>query len=91
MALAGLGMGLATSSTSVLSLTLSRAQDHGSTASSLNLADVLGSVMGIASTGAVFAALHDPDGSDSPVFVLIWLAMAAVATVGVVAGRRTRP
>ncbi|HEU5143771.1 MAG TPA: MFS transporter [Dermatophilaceae bacterium] len=90
-ALAGLGMGLAMSSTSVLSLSLSEPQDHGSTASSLNLADVLGSVMGIASAGAVFAALHDPDGSDTPVFVLIWLAMAGVAVVCVVAGRRTRP
>ena len=90
-ALAGLGMGLAMSSTSVLSLSLSEPQDHGSTASSLNLADVLGSVMGIASAGAVFAALHDPDGSDTPVFVLIWLTMAAVAVVCVVAGRRTRP
>lgn len=90
-ALAGLGMGLAMSSTSVLSLSLSAPQDHGRTASSLNLADVLGSVMGISAAGAVFAALHDPAGSDTPVFVLMWLAMATVGLLCVVAGRRTRP
>ncbi|MDV3296590.1 MAG: MFS transporter [Brachybacterium paraconglomeratum] len=90
-ALAGLGMGLAMSSTSVLSLALSDPGDHGQSASSLNLSDVLGSVMGISTAGAVFAALHDPGGDDTPVFVLMWLAMALVALVGVAAGRRTRP
>lgn len=88
-ALAGLGMGLAMSSTSVLSLSLSEPRDHGRTASSLNLADVLGSVMGVAAAGAVFAALHNPSGSDAQVFVLMWVALAAVALLGVVAGRRT--
>jgi MFS family permease len=90
-AVAGLGMGLAMSSTSVLSLALSDAGDHGQAASALNLSDVLGSVMGISVAGAVFAALHDPAGDDTPVFVLMWLAMALVAVVGVAAGRRTRP
>lgn len=90
-AVAGLGMGLAMSSTSVLSLALSDAGDHGQAASALNLSDVLGSVMGISVAGAVFAALHDPAGDDTPVFVLMWLAMALVAAVGVAAGRRTRP
>lgn len=87
---AGLGMGLAMSSTSVLSLALSAPRDHGRAASSLNLSDVLGSVLGISAAGAVFAALHDPSGDDRGVFVLMWVAMGAVALVGVAAGRRSR-
>jgi MFS family permease len=90
-ALAGFGMGLATSSTSVLSLALSDRSEHGQSASALNLSDVLGSVIGISTTGAVFAALHDPAGDDGPVFVVMWLATALVACVGIVAGHRTRP
>lgn len=87
---AGLGMGLAMSSTSVLSLALSAPHDHGRAASSLNLSDVLGSVLGISISGAVFAALHDPRGDDTGVFVLMWLAMGGVALLGVGAGRRSR-
>lgn len=90
-ALTGLGMGLAMASTSVLSLTLSAPEEHGRAASSLNLADVLGSVMGVAAAGAVFAALHDPAGSDVPVFVLMWLLLAGVGALCVEAGRRTHP
>jgi len=86
----GLGMGLAMSSTSVLSLALSRVSEHGRTSSSLQLADVLGSVMGISVAGAVFAALHNPDGSDVHVFELIWLCLAAVAALTIVGGQRTR-
>ncbi len=90
-AIAGLGMGLPTSSTSVLSLTLSDDAEHGRSASALNLSDVLGSVLGIATTGAVFAAMHDPAGDDVPAFVIMWLATSVVACLGVIAGRRTRP
>lgn len=88
--LSGLGMGLAMSSTSVLSLALSAVRDHGRTASSLQLADVLGSVMGISAAGAVFAAMHDPLGSDVPVFVLMWLILAGVASLVMVGGQRIR-
>ena len=88
--LSGLGMGLAMSSTSVLSLALSAVRDHGRTASSLQLADVLGSVMGISAVGAVFAALHQPHGSDIPVFVLMWVTLAGVASLVVVGGQRIR-
>jgi len=89
-ALAGLGMGLAMSSISVLSLALSPVSDHGRTSSSLQLSDVLGSVMGISAAGAVFAAMHNPDGSDIRVFVLIWVSMAAVAALVMVGGQQTR-
>jgi MFS family permease len=89
-ALAGLGMGLAMSSTSVLSLALSPVSDHGRTSSSLQVADVLGSVLGISVAGAVFAALHHPDGSDLQVFEIIWISLAAVAALVMVGGQRTR-
>ena len=89
-ALSGLGMGLAMSSTSVLSLGLSPVSDHGRTSSSLQLSDVLGSVMGISAAGAVFAAMHNPDGSDIRVFELIWVSLAAVAALVMVGGQRTR-
>lgn len=90
IALAGLGMGLAMSSTSVLSLDLSLVRDHGTTSSSLQVSDVLGSVMGISAAGAVFAAMHNPDGSDIHVFELIWLSMAALAALVMVSGQRIR-
>jgi len=88
--LSGLGMGLAMSSTSVLALALSAVRDHGRSASSLQLADVLGSVMGISAAGAVFAAMHHPHGSDIPVFVLMWVILAGVASLVVVGGQRIR-
>nr|WP_272955503.1 MFS transporter [Pedococcus badiiscoriae] len=86
----GLGMGLGTASLSVLSLTLTPAADHGSTSSSLQLADVLGSVLGIAAAGAVFAARHTVAGQDVPVFVTMWLGLSLVASLVVVAGQRIR-
>lgn len=90
LAVAGLGMGLGTASLSVLALSLTAPADHGSASSSLQLSDVLGSVIGIAATGAVFAALHSQAGEDVPAFVAMWCGTAAVATLVVVAGRRIR-
>jgi MFS family permease len=89
-ALSGLGMGLAMSSISVLSLALSAVRDHGRTSSSLQVSDVLGSVMGISVAGAAFAAMHNPSGSDIHVFELIWVSLAAVAALVMVGGQRTR-
>lgn len=90
LAVAGLGMGMATASLSVLALSLTPPSEHGSASSSLQLSDVLGSVIGIAATGAVFAALHTRAGEDVPAFVAMWVGTAAVATLVVVAGRRIR-
>ncbi|MDN5795371.1 MAG: MFS transporter [Intrasporangium sp.] len=87
--LMGLAMGLATSSTSVLTLALSPTEEHGRASSSLNLSDVLGAVLGISLSGAVFAALHDPHGSDVDVFVLMWALLAAIASLVIASGRRT--
>jgi hypothetical protein len=65
-------------------------RDHGRTSSSLQVADVLGSVMGISAAGALFAAMHDPNGSDLRVFEIIWVSLAAVAALVMVGGQRTR-
>ena len=86
----GTGMGLGTASLSVLCLLLTPASEHGSASSSLQLADVLGSVVGIASAGAVFATLHTRAGQDTPVFVGMWLGLTCVAGLVVVAGARIR-
>ena len=86
----GLGMGLATSTSSVLTLALSSAAEHGQASTSLNLADVLGSVTAIAAGGAVFAALHVAAGQDATVFALIWTIVAVGAVLLVIAGRRIR-
>ena len=86
----GLGMGLGTASVSVLALLLSNPADHGATSSSLQLADVLGSVLGIAAASAVFAALHTSAGHDAPVYVGMWTGLAAVAALVVLAGQRIR-
>ncbi|HEV7148938.1 MAG TPA: MFS transporter [Pedococcus sp.] len=88
LAACGTGMGLGTASLSVLSLLLTPASEHGSTSSSLQLADVLGSVLGIAAAGAVFAALHTSTGHDIPVYVRMWLGLSAVAALAVIAGAR---
>jgi MFS family permease len=84
----GLGMGLAVASQAVLVLEHSPKEDHGIASSGLMLADVLGSVVGIAVAGAVFAALHERASSDAPVLGAIWAGLALVASLVVVAGRR---
>lgn len=90
LVLGGLGMGCATASMSVLTLSLTPAEDHGAASSSLQLADVLGSVLGIAAATAVFAALHTQAGADGPVYALIWAGLAVVAVLVVPAGLRIR-
>lgn len=86
---AGLAMGVGVTTTTVVALELSPVHDHGQTSSALQLADVLGSVLGIAGVTAAFAAGHVP-GQDNPLFGGIFLALALVAAVVVVAGQRVR-
>jgi MFS family permease len=88
---AGLGMGLGMSSTSVLVLDLSAPAAQGRNSAALQLSDALGSVAGIGSAGAVFAALHVPDASDAAAFALIWAGLAAVGAASVAVGLRARP
>ena len=85
----GVAMGLGVTTTTVLALELSPVEEHGEASSSLQLADVLGSVIGIAAATAVFAARHVP-GQDDALFGAIFLGLALVAAVAIPAGQRIR-
>lgn len=85
----GVAMGLGVTTTTVLALELSPVEEHGEASSSLQLADVLGSVIGIAAATAVFAARHVP-GQDDALFGAIFLGLALVAVVAVPTGQRIR-
>ncbi|HMM93878.1 MFS transporter [Phycicoccus sp.] len=87
--LAGFSMGTGVTTTTILALELSPLEAHGEASSSIQLADVLGSVLGIAGVTAAFAAAHVP-GQDNPLFGAIFLALAVVAVVVVPAGQRIR-
>ncbi len=87
--LAGLAMGAGVTTTTVLALELSPVEEHGEASSSIQLADVLGSVLGIAGATAAFAAAHDP-GQDNALFGAIFLGLALVAAVVIPAGQRIR-
>lgn len=92
-ALAGFGMGFGVSTTSVLTLRLAAPAERGVASSALQLSDNLGSVLGIAVSGSVFAALHDP-GHDATLFAGLYagLSVLALAAALVAAtGRAPRP
>jgi len=89
--MAGFGMGLCMTITSVLVLELSPAAEQGRNSASLQISDALGGVMGIGLAGAVFAALHQPTGDDGPVFAGIWFGLSLIAAAAVLVGRRTAP
>ena len=90
LVLTGIAMGLGVTTTTVLSLELSPMEEHGEASSSLQLADVLGSVLGIAAATAAFAARHVP-GQDAALFGGIFLGLALVAAVVIPTGQRIRP
>lgn len=85
--LTGLGMGLATSSTSLAAMTLSTAAEQGRNASSLNLADALGAAVFVGVAGTIFAALR-PTGDLARTFGAVELAMAAVCLLGLLCSLR---
>jgi MFS family permease len=89
MVFAGLGMGLGSTSLSVILLDLVPVSEHSSASASLQLSDVLGSVIGIAVASALFATLHTT-GGDRHTYIAIWSVLAAVAALVVVSGRRCR-
>ncbi len=89
LAIGGLGMGVGSTTLSVLILDLTPEAEHGRASAALQLADVLGTVIGIAAATALFAAVHR-DG-ESTAYVVIWAALAAVAAVGLVVAPRCAP
>ncbi|MHA7271933.1 MFS transporter [Arthrobacter sp. TMT4-20] len=87
--LAGFAMGMTLSSTSVLVLKLSPAQERGKNSSSLQLSDQMGGMVGSTIAGGLFALLRDPSNPGQVgVFVAIWLALCLFAVAGIVAGSR---
>ncbi|GGC91902.1 hypothetical protein GCM10011512_18740 [Tersicoccus solisilvae] len=90
-AVAGFGMGVGTSVAGVLTLRYSTSADRGVNASSMQLADQLGGVVGTAGAGALFGvAVARSAGADAAGgFVLMWVVLAALALVAVAAGLRT--
>ena len=78
----GLGMGLATSSSSLAVMSLSTAAEQGRNASSLNLYDALGSAIFVGIAGSIFAALHST-GNLALTFGLVELSMSTVALLAV--------
>jgi MFS family permease len=84
---AGLGMGLAISSSSLAAMSLSTRAEQGRNASSLNVYDALGSGIFVGVAGTVFAALQ-PSGNLALTFGMVELSMAAVALLSVVTSMR---
>lgn len=97
------GMGIVTSSTSVLLLQLSAPEEAGANSAGLQIADGLSNVLLLAVGGAAFAALGGgavgathavtsggTSGSHPGAFAAVFLPMAAVAAVGVWVAARVR-
>jgi MFS family permease len=84
---AGLGMGLAVSSSSLAAMSLSATSEQGRNASSLNVYDALGSGIFVAVAGTVFVALH-PTGNLTLTFGLVELSMTLVALLSVLTSLR---
>ncbi|HEV2928960.1 MAG TPA: hypothetical protein VGW74_09720, partial [Propionibacteriaceae bacterium] len=87
---AGLGMGLATSSTSLALMTLSRTAEQGRNASSLNLSDALGAGLFVGVSGTIFVALRTT-ADLSVTFGVVLGAMALVALMAAVTSMRIGP
>lgn len=87
---AGLGMGLATSSTALATMSLSGSTEQGRNASSLNVGDALGSGLFVGVSGSIFAALH-PGGDLAVTFGLLLGVMSAVGLAAAAASLRIGP
>jgi len=88
--LAGTGMGLATASTAVATMTLSAAAVQGRNASSLQFADAFGAGLFVGAGGTVFAVLRDTH-TLTTVFTSVLATMTLVGVFAVVASSRTGP
>ena len=85
--LAGFGMGLSVSSSSLAVMTLSPESEQGRNASSLNLFDALGSSVFVGVAGSIFAGLHA--GGNLPLtFGAVLFTMAAIAALAALSSLR---
>jgi MFS family permease len=87
---AGLGMGLATSSTSLAVMTLSGTAEQGRNASSLNLSDALGAGLFVGVSGTIFAALRTTTDL-SYTFAVVLGAMTLLALLAALTSLRIGP
>ena len=87
---AGVGMGLATSSTSLATMTLSKAGEQGRNASSLQFGDAFGGGFFLGVGGTIFAAVR-PSGNLTLTFGCVLTAMTVVAGLAVLTSLRTGP
>ena len=85
--LAGFGMGLSISSTSLAVMTLSSTTEQGRNASSLNLFDALGSSVFVGVAGSILAAVH-PSGDLGVTFGALMLTMTVIAVLAALASLR---
>ncbi|WP_152363272.1 MFS transporter [Microlunatus speluncae] len=83
----GFGMGLGIASTSIAAMALSRDDEQGRNASSLQLGDSLGAALFAGVSGTIFAALH-PTGDERVIFGTVMAAMVIVALLGVAGSTR---
>lgn len=84
---AGFGMGLATASTSLATITLSPVTEQGGNAASLTLGDALGSSVSVGISGSIFAALH-VSGNLQLTFAILMAAMVVIAVLALLASLR---
>jgi MFS family permease len=90
-AVGAFGMGLGMSSISVLLFEYSAVEDQGVNSAAVQLADALGSIGCIGLSGVIFAFAH-ARAADVIAFLVIFAAMAMLATLGaMLAGRAGRP
>jgi len=84
--LGGLGMGLGSTTLSGLVLELSPDHEHGRASAALQLADVLGTVVGIAGATAAFGVWHTV--GEHRGFVIVWIGLAAFGALGILTASR---
>ena len=87
---AGLGMGLAMSSTSLATMSVSVPEEQGRNASSLQFGEAFGGGLFVGVGGTLFAALH-PSGDLTATFTAVLGAMSVVALLAVLVSLRTGP
>lgn len=85
--LGGLGMGLATASTSLVVMTLSASNQQGRNASALQFGEALGASLFVGVAGTLFATLR-PLGDDPVTFGAVFAAMAVLAAAACIVSLR---
>lgn len=90
-ALAGLGIGIAYSTTTLIVFDQTTEGGEGGAASALQLANVLGVALGTGTGGAILAVATGSGIGEGAAIALVDAVMIAAAVAGLVAGRRSRP